>query len=261
MPNHPLQKDRWDRRRFLGLLPAAAGMLLSGAACALIPPDENPDVTLIVSAEMPPYSLDSNGSPHGIAIDIAQELLRRSGQERQEIAIMPIRRAMTSILSGRRSIMVGVERGSHAGGGLHWISSLYSDSARLFSIRSDFVLESESSADYPVGVLAATPMEDFLKASGVENITLANDPLTLVRLLYNGRLAAVFLPDLMMRQAAIVAGYNPSVLHGGSLSCPVDLQIGASGDFSDAEIAIWRGLFASLKSDGFYDAVIRKYLA
>lgn len=236
-------------------------MLLSLAGTVVLPATATAVTATqlsVVAGNVAPYSFERNGRPSGFAVDIGRELLSRQGFGSQAINVVPVPRAITSVTTGRRTIMVGVERAPYREGQLSWIAPIFFEQARFFMMTPDE--GSPEGEPRPLGTLAASSMEVYLREHNFGAISVASDPAVLARQLYHGRLAAVLAPDLVMSQSVLQAGLDPSRLSRGRAVLSVDLHIAASLDIKGDELLQWRTAFADMRADGTYDDIMARYL-
>ncbi|MGF1740607.1 transporter substrate-binding domain-containing protein [Vibrio profundum] len=216
---------------------------------------------ILLTAEIPPYSMVENGVQTGISVDVVREMARRVGQNDQ-FRFLPWARAQNT--ASRKDLfgITPLSRTPDREKKFTWV-------APIPEINNDYVLVSidkkininklDDIVNLTVGVQRGTPAQEMLKKAGFISIEPVNFEEQNVEKLRKGRIKLWAIPRLVGKYVYKTRGYNPDELNFGYvLSRPV-IYFAASKSISVSDMNKWKEALDTMRADGTFEKIISKY--
>ncbi len=218
----------------------------------------------LLSAEIPPYTSE-NREAQGICLDLVRELFKRCGMG-LEIEFLPWHRAqhkVRSARSGKTLFITPLTRVSQREAVYDWILPLHEYNLQLVTNdRSVPVHDEAAMKAIGICVLRESPAQYKLRQEGFKKVYTRTSELECLELLKHKRAKAVFVHGILMGIHNYKAfGGDPRELIKGVAYPGWVIYLAASkGTVSKGVREELQRAMDGMKSDGTYDAIVRKYL-
>ncbi len=218
------------------------------------------DIKILVG-DIPPYSKKNpGGSGSGVVYDIVQELSKRMGQQ-QKLEFVPWVRAQVEVEKNQNMGIAPLARIKSRENKYRWLIHILDDPYVLFVLKDSKIDISsiEKANQLSIGILRGSVGEYELEELGFKNIQRINDESQNIKMLKHGRIDAWAAPlSYMIRfneeddlpKKEIKVGMTLMILHE---------YLVFSKDIDDKTAIQWQKAFDSMRNDGSYASIMRKY--
>lgn len=214
----------------------------------------------------PFYWLDEKGSPQGAALELAIEIMNESGLK-SEIEHLPWARAYHDTVNTPDVVLLTALKTEERKPRLQWLGKVHTARAYLVGLAdTEFpaISNLEQAKRFRVGTIRGYGAATYLKQQGFEegkNLELLLQPEQLWTMLFKKRIDFV-LSNLSTGVFEIKeAGFDPNhverIFHIEDLT--VDLEMATGNKTSPEVVDALRKALQQLKSDGRYEAIMRKW--
>lgn len=243
-------------------LATLAFCLALGLAPGLSAPAAQAAQYRIMTENYPPYNYKDGEFLTGLSTEIVQEMLRRL-EHPQEIDILPWSRAYKYIMERDNQALFSMSRTAAREDLFQWVGPLVTYSVVLFARKDSGIQPTEdvkALLGYTVGATQNTPSTKMLEDLGFAEVQMVADSMhnpqklaaRRIDLWVSGELAGIY----KVKQA----GLDPADFQVVHRARSEDLYIALSKSAPAEDLAAWQVALDSIKADGTYDEILRKYL-
>ncbi len=218
----------------------------------------NHDEQLILATnEFPPYSFYRDGRLAGIAVDLVNALVARTGYK-GGTKLMPWRRAI-EYAEDHPVVLFPFARMPYREKKYRWIGPIMVDSF-VFGVRSSDKTPFTDLDDFKtiqIGAERSTPGAVRLALLGFEKIqTVSTDRFNAKKLIVGRRIDAWYSTHLIMQYTLEMAGINRNQLRIAYKDMDIEMYIGASLRVSGQTVAQWQKNLDEMKENGQYQQIL-----
>lgn len=216
----------------------------------------------LLTDEYPPISFSRDGEAQGLGAEVVREIQRRVGDE-APIMVLPWSRAYVSLRNERNVGLFATMRTPEREHQFKWVGPLTNARTSFYALRSN-AQPIATLADARKSNAILVPRDyysaTFLRAKGFRNLTEANSPEAMARMLLAGRAQLMAadnqtLPTLLERIGAPPDAVVPVFTFMSSQS-----YIAFSRSTSDDVVQAWQVALDAMKRDGSFAAIHRFWL-
>ncbi|MGP0174305.1 substrate-binding periplasmic protein [Pseudomonas sp. NCHU5208] len=208
-----------------------------------------------------PYSFLEAGKPDGMAVQVVEELVRRSGQPAQ-IELVPWTRGYHQVQREADAALFPVVRTPEREALFQWVGPIAVGRTGFYSRREDNIRVHDLDDVRRLGTLAVPKqwyIHEHLLMLGMDNLHGVARPADMVRLFHHGRVKLLVANDLSLE--TLLAGEGMSV---DQVQWQFDLMPNASyiafSKSAPAErVARWRQLLSGMRADGSLEHLYRQW--
>lgn len=247
---NPDNRTRPMTHRLLPLFTTA--MLAMAMACAALPARAQP---IKAVTEESSYTYVRNGKVAGPATEIVEATLKRAGFADHKLALYPWARAYDLALQEPNTLIFLIARTPARETQFKWAGEFMRIEYHLYKLRSrkDVVVRNLADAKaYAVGVMRDDVRQQYLQSRGFDKLVVSARNSDSVRMLLDGRVQLLPLPETDMvrfcREANIEPGALEKVLTLNEMT--TGIYMAYSRGTPDETVARTRTAFDQLKSEG-----------
>ncbi|SDG44331.1 amino acid ABC transporter substrate-binding protein, PAAT family [Limimonas halophila] len=246
----------WPSRaaRALTLAATLAVLAVAGAAKA--------DDLKVLSAHLPPYSMDVEDGKRGFVAEVAKEIARRVGAP-TELHYAPWARVYRAVRERENRLLAPIARTPQREDELSWVVPVFPDRMVVFTHGEDAepLTLAEAREQDLIGVQRGSLMHELLKKRGVEadKLQVQARQAETARLLARDRVDAWVSLESLAVFAMKEAGLDPEKLVYGETIDSYTIYIGGSPGLPETVKQRWREAFEAMKRDGTYQEIMAKY--
>lgn len=214
----------------------------------------------IVSVDFPPYTYQTPNGGAGVMYDVVQELAKRVSQT-THVEFMPWARARLETEKISNGGIFPLARTTEREKNYTWVAHILDDPYVFFAMKSSKVNISSIAAakKIRVGTLKGSVADLELKKLGFPHAeSVANDVQNVIKL-KRGYIDAWVAPLSSKDQYKEKAGLSANELKTGAELLILHEYFGASKSLDAKTIQKWQKAFTSMKNDGTYAAIMKKY--
>lgn len=218
---------------------------------------QQPEI-MVVTGELPPYSFTQNGEISGVATDIVKELMHRVAYI-NGITSQPWKRAI--VTSKRYRLTYPLARTPEREQNYKWIGPILEDHF-AFAVQSSNTVDFNNINDFKkltVGVNRGAPTELRLKRLNFERIEAVTKEKHNAKKLITDRIDAWYTTALMIKSQLKHLGINKTQVKIAFNDLKIEMYLVASLDIKDELVALWQKKLDEMKSDGSYQAILKKH--
>ena len=216
----------------------------------------------LYTEEYPPINFSQNGEPAGMATEVVQEIMRRTGQN-APISVVPWARGYQQALSRPNTGLFVTMRTREREALFKWVGPLTRSVASFYALRSSGVSIKRLEEARESGAIAV-PRDWYshqrLQALGFTNLTPVTGPAQVVNMLKLGRVKLMVLDNLTLRTLLAQGDIQVGEVQLLFEFVHSDSYIAFSQDTDDALIARWQRELDGMKGDGSFAATHEKWL-
>ncbi|MFI8381500.1 substrate-binding periplasmic protein [Pseudomonas sp. NPDC079086] len=216
----------------------------------------------LYTEEYPPINFSKNGEPTGLATEVVQAIMQRTGQN-APISVVPWARGYQLALTRANTGLFVTMRTREREQLFKWVGPITRNVTSFYALRRSFLSINRLDEAREYGEIAV-PRDWYshqrLLAEGFSNLTPVTGPAQMVSMLKLGRVKLMVLDNLglnaLLAQGDIQADEVQllfSFMHG-------DTYIAFSQQTDDALISRWQRELDTMKSDGSFAAIHQKWL-
>lgn len=238
-----------------------AAIALSAACLSLAAPTPVAAKDLrIMSAHLPPYSMNEEGSKPGFVAEVAREMARRVGQS-DKLHYASWSRVYNSIQKRDDRLLAPIARTAAREDKLNWVVPVFPDRMVLITYggSGEPVSLKEASEQGIIGVQQDSLMHELAEKKGIDNLDVSGDLNSIARKFAAGRVDFWLSLESLAIFSLKEEGYDPEKVEVVDVINEFDIYIGGSPNLTKADMRPWRDAFESMKADGTYDKIMAKY--
>ncbi len=235
-----------------------------GSGLAWMPqaaPAAEPDEARLIAGATTFYcEAAEGGGVTGLACELVLELARRAGHS-GAVDLYPFARALAVTAAASHTLLVPVGRTPARESRYRWIVPLLEDDFLVVTKRASTldISSFEALRDVSVGMVRDGVGAQLSAAHGLRHVNIVTDDLTNAKKLEAGRIDAWFSSWNGICAAQRAAGLSVDGLRRGVVGSHVQVYLVGSLDTAPAVVARWRAAFETMRADGSYAAILRKY--
>ncbi len=250
-PRAPDFSHRPTIRQILSMLSAALLCLPLAATELQILADENR-----------PLSFSENGQTKGLAVEVVQEIQRRT-RNKNIIEIQPWPRAYRAVSTEPNVAIFAMARTAAREALFQWVGPISASRASLYGKRgSGLVIHSLDDAKWVERIMVVRDFytHQLLQKLGFTNLELVPRPETMVKMALNDRAQLIFTSNVTLPDLLEKAGAKPNDLELLYTVTSIQTYVAFSATTSKDIVAKWQAALDSMKRDGSYAAIYAKWL-
>jgi polar amino acid transport system substrate-binding protein len=214
----------------------------------------------IISADFDPYTYETPNGGSGVMYEIVQEMARRVGQS-PKIEFQPWARAQSEAQSRPNIGILPLARVPERESKYAWIVLILEDPYVFFAKKNSKVDISTIEAAKPlrIGTFGGSLAEVLLRKIGFKNFASVTTDVQNVKMLKIDRIDAWVAPLSFKNRYKKKGGLGEKDLRVGATVTILREYFAASKSIDQETIRKWQKAFASMKKDGSYNKIMKKY--
>ncbi|HYD99234.1 MAG TPA: transporter substrate-binding domain-containing protein [Alphaproteobacteria bacterium] len=216
----------------------------------------------LMTEVFPPFNYMADNQLTGLSVEVVRAMAARLGHP-GDVEVLPWSRAVALLDSEPGRGLFSMARTPAREAKYRWVGPI-AETRAVFMGRKDARLRIDSLDAARevglIGVMKDTPTEKELRAAGFANLDVASDHRANPKKLESGRIALWVTGEFSGAYRAREAGVDPSQFEPVYVYAVERLYLALSKDTPDAEVERWQGALESLRADGGYDAIVKRYL-
>ena len=215
----------------------------------------------LISADFDPYTYKTvDGEGSGVMYEIVQELAKRVGQS-PKIEFLPWARAQLEAQNKSDIGIIPLARVPEREEKYQWLIHVLSDPYVFFaSKKTKFDISSVEALRYRrIGTFNGSLAELLLRKKGFQNFRGVPSDAQNVEMLRLGRIDVWVAPLSFRYRYKEKGGMSGDDLRVGATLVELNEYLGASKNLDQATVKKWREAFLSMKNDGSYALIMKKY--
>lgn len=213
-----------------------------------------------LSVDFPPYTYQTPTGGAGAMYDVVQEISKRL-KTPAAIEFVPWTRARFEAENKPNIAIMPLARTAEREHLYTWLIHVLDDPYVLITLKnSKFDISSFKTAkDLKIGILAGSVADVLLRKMGFTNLELGSTDIQNVKKLKLGRIDAWVAPYSCRGRYVLEGGLGDKDLRAGLELTILHEYLGASKSLDAETVKEWQKAFASMKKDGSYAAIMKKY--
>lgn len=236
-----------------GGLGAVLACLLAGPAMAELQ---------LLTEEAPPTSFMQDGELRGMAVEIVQALIERTGDAAQ-MQILPWTRGYQLAQQRANTAIFSTVRTPEREAKFQWVGPILQGTTSFYSLKSrnlHFASLEEAAASGPLAVPKQWYTYETLSARGFKNLYGVSSSKSMVTMLKHGRVKLIATEDLTLKDELASGGLRPDQVQAHLPFMRSAYYIAFSRQTDAAVIARWQRALAEMRQDGSFAAIFRRWL-
>lgn len=236
--------------------------VLIAAFCALFPFSASAEKLTIYCEESAPYQIvNPDGTLSGLTYELVLEIQKRTGSS-EPIQLVPWNRAYTLALKQKNVVLFSMVMNDDRKSLFQWVGPV-ADASLAFYAKKGSRLKITSHEDAKkvkaIAVYENDISQQTLEKLGYKNLVTSYSNDSSLKNLMMGRVDLVSIGRNAHWQYAENAGFRADDIQEAFIYLNSALYIAFSKNTDPAIVAKWDRAFASMKKDGSFAAVFRKY--
>lgn len=216
----------------------------------------------LYTEEYPPINFSDNGKPTGLATEVVQAIMQRTGQS-APIYVVPWARGYQEALQQANTGLFVAMRTREREQLFKWVGPITRNVTSFYALRRSFLSISRLEDAREFGEIAV-PRDWYshqrLQAEGFSNLTPVTGPAQVVSMLKRGRVKLMVLDNLSLNALLAQGDIQADEVQLLFSFMHSDSYIAFSQQTDDALIARWQRELDGMKSDGSFAAIYHKWL-
>lgn len=222
------------------------------------------NVITIVTEEVPVLQIVENGEVvGGITVEVVAEIFKQAKLP-YKFKVLPWQRAYQQTLKEPNTFIMSMARNAEREDSFIWVAKISTLQANITTLKSRDDISITTPQDflrYMISVSRGDFGETYLKSLGMkegENLYLTPKYENLWKMLYSGRIDAVFTNDITAKPEIISAGLSPELTHITYIikELKTDLYLAANKQTDPALLHKLETSYNELKASGKLDNII-----
>lgn len=233
---------------------------LLGLACLLAGP-AMAELQLLTE-EAPPTSFSENGEPRGMAVEIVQALVERTGDAAQ-IHIMPWTRGYQLAQQQADTAIFATVRTAEREDKFQWVGPILQGTTSFYSLKSrnlHFTSLADVAASGPLAVPKQWYTYETLGARGFKNLYGVSSAKSMVTMLKHGRVKLIATEDLTLKDELASGGLSTDQVQAHLPFMRSAYYIAFSRKTDPVVVERWQQALAEMRQDGSFAAIFRRWL-
>jgi polar amino acid transport system substrate-binding protein len=226
------------------------------AACALAAQAGELKPLRLVAGELAPFATEHGAQGPGALVEVAQEMVRRATGTAVDPEFFPWKRAIAMVEAGPRVATLPLTRTPERESHYRWLARLYWQNFVFVALPGQLDLSDPNRLkDKHIVILRGSPHMQVLRDAGFRHVTECNSVTECMRMVKTGFADATYGGEAIHRSAAGKADdfvYSRTFRDG-------EIWLAGSLDIPDSEAHVWQATLASMRGDGSYAGILRKY--
>ena len=213
------------------------------------------------AADYPPITFLRDGKPTGLATDIVEELMRRTGMV-APIELVPWARAFRHASSAPNIGLFATAYTRERAPLFQWVGPIGASVGSFYMMRGGKRIENIEQARSAVRILVSheSYLEQMLRSLGFSNLSPVTTTAEAVRMLAAGRAPLMALDDLALATTARAEGVHIGDIERSLVLGPSFQYIAFSRGTPEDVVARWRLALDAMKADGTFARLYAKWL-
>jgi len=216
----------------------------------------------LYTEEYPPINFSEDGKPTGLATEVVQAIMQRTGQS-APITVVPWARGYQEALTRANTGLFVTMRTREREQLFKWVGPITRNVTSFYALRRSFLSISRLEEAREYGEIAV-PRDWYshqrLLAEGFSNLTPVTGPAQVVSMLKRGRVKLMVLDNLSLNALLAQGDIQADEVQLLFNFMHSDSYIAFSQQTDDALIARWQRELDSMKRDGSFAAIHQKWL-
>lgn len=216
----------------------------------------------LYTEEYPPINFSEDGKPTGLATEVVQAIMQRTGQS-APITVVPWARGYQEALTRANTGLFVTMRTREREQLFKWVGPITRNVTSFYALRRSFLSISRLEEAREYGEIAV-PRDWYshqrLLAEGFRNLTPVTGPAQVVSMLKRGRVKLMVLDNLSLNALLAQGDIQADEVQLLFNFMHSDSYIAFSQQTDDALIARWQRELDSMKRDGSFAAIHQKWL-
>ena len=220
------------------------------------------DDLMIYTEEWKPVSFSENGEVKGLGVEVVREILRRLGG-RDTISVVPWARGWRNLLDNPNVVLFTVTRTKEREKLFAMIGPVAVGTTNFYAKKgSGITVKSMEDAKKVgrIGVYRSAVEEQILTQEGFSNLEATSIPLHSAKKLMAGRIDLWCNANLTAGKILEDAGFSINDVENVFTIGENHLYIAMSKGTSEKTVNMWKNTLESIKSDGTFARIYRKWL-
>lgn len=216
----------------------------------------------LYTEEYPPINFSKNGEPTGLATEVMQAIMQRTGQN-APISVVPWARGYQLALTRANTGLFVTMRSREREQLFKWVGPITRNVTSFYALRRSFLSISrlEEAREYgEIAVPRDWHSHQRLLAEGFSNLTPVTGPAQVVSMLKRGRVKLMVLDNLSLNALLAQGDIQADEVQLLFNFMHSDSYIAFSQQTDDALITRWQRELDTMKSDGSFAAIHQKWL-
>jgi polar amino acid transport system substrate-binding protein len=226
------------------------------AACAMHAQADEIQPLRLVAGDLAPFAAKQSTNGPGALVEVAQEMVRRATGTSVTLEFFPWKRAIAMVETGPRVATLPLTRTPERESRYRWLARLYWQNFVFVALRGHLDLSDPNRLkDKHISVLRGSPHMHALREAGFRHVIECNTVVECMRMVRAGFVDATYGGEAIHRAAAGKANdfvYSSTFREG-------EIWLAGSLDIPENEAQVWQAALASMRSDGSYARILRKY--
>jgi polar amino acid transport system substrate-binding protein len=227
-----------------------------------LPGEVPPGIFQLVTEEYPPITFMKDGKPSGFVTDMVREIAARQKLP-DNIRLTSWKNAYNMALVHPKVVLFSAERTPERESLFQWVGPVGKNSAIFYAKKGSGIRINSLEEAKAIASIATTTnwfTEQHLKREGFKNLLSSPDPRANVRQLMDGKVQLSIFTDITIEELAREAGYSINDLEPVFTMVQTDFYSAISRDTPADVVRAWQSTLDSLKKDGTFEKIYRRYL-
>jgi polar amino acid transport system substrate-binding protein len=220
------------------------------------------DELRILTHPLPPFTIVSDSTPQGLAVDIARAIMRRTG-DTAAIHVEPFPRLLSDVQAGPLTAGFVVARTPAREAKMQWVGPIVVSGVYLYKkAGSPIVANTLDDARNlaALGVTRGDADQTFLQALGFTNLRISESQGLDLRKLQLGRVDVTPMSEVVFSRVVAERGFNPEDFKKTGVKLyDSAVYVAFSPDVSRRVVTSWAAALAELESSGAHAALLARY--
>ncbi|HUB12282.1 MAG TPA: transporter substrate-binding domain-containing protein [Acetobacteraceae bacterium] len=212
----------------------------------------------VVSPDLPPWAMESDGKPAGLGIELVQAMAQAAHDE-ISIQVLPRARAQKAVMDAADVLIVPLGRIPDREANFRWIIPLAPDRFVVVAKADSPLKTIDDCRNQVVGMQIGGPGEAAAHAHGFEHIEPVSDEGLDAKKLLAGRIGCWLTGELAARASLRAAGSNFAAVKELGLVSENMMYLAGSKSLDDAAAKQWEAALAAIKANGSYERIMQEY--
>lgn len=213
-----------------------------------------------VSVDFPPYTYQTPTGGAGVMYDVVLEISKRVGKPAM-IEFVPWARARFDAENNSNVLILPLARTPEREEKYTWLIHVLDDPYVLITLKNSKhdISTIQAAKDLKIGILSGSVADHLLRTLGFTNLEPATTDIQNIKKLKLGRIDAWVAPYGCRGQYEKEGCLGLKDLRAGVQLSMLEEYLGASKSLDPVIVKKWQDAFASMKQDGSYQAIMKKY--
>ena len=227
-----------------------------------LPAEIPPGIFQLVTEEYPPVTFMRDGKPSGFVTDMVREIAARQ-KIPDNTRLTSWKNAYNMARLHPKVVLFSAERTPEREKLFQWVGPVGKNSATLYAKKGSGIQIDSLEEAKAIAAIATTTnwfTEQHLKREGFKNLLSSPDPRANIRQLMENEVQLSIFTDITIPEIVRDAGYGMQDLEPIFTVVQTYFYIAMSRDTPAEVVQAWQSTLDSLKKDGTYEEIYRRYL-